>query len=1276
MTVRDTLLAMNPFPGLRPFATDESDRFFGRQQQIDDVIARLYDVQFVAVTGSSGCGKSSLVRAGVISELQRQSAAGRGPEWRIAVLRPGNQPIASLAEQVANVVNSGDVSGDLRTGALYGRLRLGGLALAEVATSPTVHAGTRLLVVVDQFEELFRFQRMADPEEASAFVKLLLNASRDAQSPVSVIITLRSDSLGFCADFRGLPEMINRGQYLVPKLTREERKEAIVNPVELRGFTIAPRLVQRLLSDVSDNFDDLPIMQHVMTRTWNQWVDAANGGRPIDLEDYEAVGTAQRALSQHAGEAYDSLTGLAPVIEKVFRAITERTDDGRDIRRPLDFDRLCGIVGADFDAVARVVDRFRRPDTAFLMPPEEVPLSGNPVIDISHESLIRQWERLKEWARVEAESRTRLVRLVEAARAYGGRPEGLWQGPGLQKALEWEKSTQPTPAWVGLYFPENESETWDAARKFLLDSAALARTQGRRMKRLVRVQSAFAILVVISLVAVFEMTHQQRQTMSREFASRALLDVNREPARAAQFALAAFDLDPSNVQAANALSQELVNLDVARTDTVLTLGGPVMDVRYTRDGSRFVAASGKRVMVFDARTFTTIGQPTLYDASITRVWLVADNTTLVTQTEDGRAQIQRIGEQTVHRLRCTREGDAAFLVAVGADERHVALGCYGGEVRVWRLTELDRQPLILASTNSTITALAFTPHGEYLASGDADGRVNIWDIATGRLWLPSTPAAAVGAFAIRHASAIRDIAFHPTDSDLLATAADDNLAIVWQLDLQHARVVPDKMNARTPKRWVFNHRRPVVFAKFVPTRDASPLLTISDKTAWMWTSQNAESRAMRGHDDWVLDANSSADGGLIVTASSDATARVWSTQSGTPLAVLRGHRSQVSRALISPDGAHIVTASLDGTIRIWTFAAPNLLETTNGWMLSAAFEPHGSRIAVAGERRANWLDRVDNGPDASNVHDLPQKLIADAISNMSWSRDARLLLGIRSGQGISTNIHPILWNATTGAELTPTWLDASRWAAFSLDSDELLSIDREGALAVSRVDVDTIARQPRPEGPPFGRGYYMAAISPNGRWVAAVSWDSYTVVALWDRNHLENGARLLTRHQGDLSSLRFSRDSNWLVTASRDRTAVIWSVNSSDAPKVLSGGHTAALSWASFDPTGKYVATASADHTIRVWDTSPPNQLAVLRWHSDAVNEVEFSQDGQWILSASDDGTVKMGRCMPCNVSPADARARVERLAYLPDEELAAVRREIDGQQRYFSWPAFLSRRP
>jgi hypothetical protein len=144
-------------------------------------------------------------------------------------------------------------------------------------------------------------------DEAAAFVKLLLRASEQSEAPSYVVLTMRSDYLGDCAQFRGLPEALNSGQYLVPRMTRDQQCEAIEGPVAVGGAKISPRLVQRLLNDVGDNPDQLPILQHALMRTWELSGVARSQGQPIDLEHYEATGTTAEALNRHADEAFEEL---------------------------------------------------------------------------------------------------------------------------------------------------------------------------------------------------------------------------------------------------------------------------------------------------------------------------------------------------------------------------------------------------------------------------------------------------------------------------------------------------------------------------------------------------------------------------------------------------------------------------------------------------------------------------------------------------------------------------------------------------------------------------------------------------------------------------------------------------------------------------------------------------------------------------------------------------------------------------------------------------------
>ena len=250
----------------------------------------------------------------------------------------------------------------------------------------------QVLVVVDQFEELFRFAGTFGPpgqdEEAAAFVKLLQEASEQRDLPIYVAFTMRSDFIGDCARYRDLPEAVTNGLYLIPRLTREQRRAAIVEPVRVGGGTIAPQLVVRLLNDVGDDPDQLPILQHALMRCWDYW--KAHGGevRAIDIDDYVKIGLMSGALSQHADEAYDGLPDdrSRDIARRIFQALTEKGADNREARRPTTVAKLAELADAPAADIIRIVEEFRKSGRSFLMPPASVVLEPNTVIDISHES--------------------------------------------------------------------------------------------------------------------------------------------------------------------------------------------------------------------------------------------------------------------------------------------------------------------------------------------------------------------------------------------------------------------------------------------------------------------------------------------------------------------------------------------------------------------------------------------------------------------------------------------------------------------------------------------------------------------------------------------------------------------------------------------------------------------------------------------------------------------------------------------------------------------------
>lgn len=512
----------NPFPGLRPFESTEDHLFFGRDGQSDELLRRLRRSRFLAVLGTSGSGKSSLVRAGMLPSLYGGLMTDAGSSWRVALFRPGHNPIGNLAKALANpqVLGSGDEEdAALQQTIIEATLRRSALGLVEATRQAQMPANENLLVVVDQFEEIFRFRRMSKgtgPEdESAAFIKLLLEAKKRVDVPVYIVITMRSDFLGDCAQFRDLPEAINDGQYLIPRMTRDQRREAITGPVAVGGGEIAGRLVNRLLNDVGDDPDHLPILQHALMRTWDLWAEDQRNGEPIDLQHYEAVGTMSEALSRHADEAYAELPNdrSRALAEKLFKSLTERGPDNREIRRPTRVSEIAAIAGATAAEIIAVIEPFRQQGRSFLMSSGSVTLDENSLIDISHESLIRGWTRLRKWVDEEARSAAIYRRIADTALLHAEGRAGLWHDPDLALALRWREENRPNATWAQHYHPE-----FDRAMAFIEASktAQEAEIAEREHARKRKARNARIVATVLSVLLVIATVFGVFAFMARE----------------------------------------------------------------------------------------------------------------------------------------------------------------------------------------------------------------------------------------------------------------------------------------------------------------------------------------------------------------------------------------------------------------------------------------------------------------------------------------------------------------------------------------------------------------------------------------------------------------------------------------------------------------------------------------------------------------------------------------------------------------------------------------
>lgn len=523
---------LSPFPGLRPFRPDEDNLFFGREGQSEAIVRRLRENRFLAVVGVSGSGKSSLIRAGLMASLDRGYMPGTGTRWRVAIFRPGGDPIENLAcnlNDPAVLGTPGAAAEDAANDAILAEvtLRRSGLGLIESVRLARLPPEDKVLVIVDQFEELFRFAdspgTLRNEDDAAAFVRLLLEATRQSDLPIYVVITMRSEFIGDCARFRDLPEAVTAGLYLIPRLTREQRRDVIVRPIELADAAIAPRLVNRLLNDCGDDPGQLPLLQHALMRAWDYWMARGRAAEPLDLDDYLAIGGMSDALSQHADEAYRELPGEQHrrLAKRLFQSLVERDADNREVRRPTKVAAIAALAGASEAAVIETIEYFRREGRSFLMPPPDVPLNLESVIDISHESLIRGWKQLAKWVEEEWEWAQNYRKLAERAADHALGKAGFLRDPELSLALNWRDEAKPNPAWAQRYhasflqamnFLDQSRGARDAER------AEKARRESRDRRRLLLfAATATALFLMAAIAAAYALleAHKAEQALDQ-----------------------------------------------------------------------------------------------------------------------------------------------------------------------------------------------------------------------------------------------------------------------------------------------------------------------------------------------------------------------------------------------------------------------------------------------------------------------------------------------------------------------------------------------------------------------------------------------------------------------------------------------------------------------------------------------------------------------------------------------------------------------------------------
>jgi WD40 repeat protein/energy-coupling factor transporter ATP-binding protein EcfA2 len=1281
----------NPFPGLRPFQYEESHLFFGREGLSEELLSRLSEARFLAVVGTSGSGKSSLVRAGLLPALCGGLMTEAGSDWRVAILRPCNGPISELARALNDPRVLGltiDENEEAQRIIIESTLRRGSLGLVEiVCQAKLMEEDENLLIVVDQFEELFRYagnsptsrflkcapfsasesKPASEPgssnngqglqpapaekyeNEAAAFVKLLLEATRQHKVPIFVVITMRSEYLGDCAQFWGLPEAINEGQYLVPRLTREQQRLAITGPIKIYGAEITPRLINQLLNGMGDDSDQLPLLQHALMRTWKKGGIDSHGKKLLDLNHYIAIGGMAGALSKHAEGAYNYLSDeQKKIAEKLFKCLTVKVTEGREIRRPTALKDICEIIDEKEEDVIEVIEVFRRRGRCFLMPPVSEPLKSESQIDISHESLIRCWERLSSWVDEESKSASQYRRLADSALLHEEERAELLRGSDAHFAIEWDEENNPTEAWAKRYHDAD----FKIVMGFLQESKELREqeleaeeTQRRKVirQKFVRILKstlsvASLLLLAVSIFAIWKRIEADKQSEAAEHRS-----------FASQMAVAQINYNQGDYAAAN---EKLNRLRVYIESNL---------------NQKFNDFAG-----FEWYYLWRLGhneEATLRDPSKRPIYAVAfdphDGRRFATGCDDGTVKLWDTNDKQVLRTLAVSQGFAVRAVAFSPTDRRVlATESADGSVRLWDLNEGQEMATLQPSDSRVIIAsgLAFSPDGKMLAAVGTtltdrgeQGLVSIWDVASGKRVIDPREVHRGETRSIL----AKSIAFSPVDGKTLAVGTEEGVEL-WSLS------TGEDQTPQISKNSVILPEVPVFSVAFSPAHENILALGCGDSQVILWDTNKSEKiNELKAHLREVSSVVFSSTGDRLAAGSYDGSVTLWDTSdSDSGLAQIykqatvkqrdqflalkptfKGHSGYVNSIAFSPDGKTLVSGSNDGTAKLWS--------ATKTWQDLAEPELKGSKIPIHGNATLS-LAFYEKSP----VSEGPNKTLR-LTSLVSGSADKTLRL---------TSIGDLM---------------SERSKLEGRDSQKV---------------EDLVKKYSRSE--PCPEEVSSVAISgKKKRILAAGNWDGS--VLLWDLSRGENLEDvklplLQTSGPGKILSISFSPDENmlavgddlenvkvwqleprWslpisikgsfvafspndgslLATGGADNTVKLWNVKTGQLLETLSG-HTKHILSIAFSPNGKILATGSADSTVMLWDVDTRKLIVTLKGHSNAISSLAFSSKSARLATGSYDGSVKLWDTSnqlwrsspPLELATLTTSSTVTSLAFSPDD--------------------------
>jgi WD40 repeat protein len=1246
-----------PYKGLQYFDEGDSDLFFGRELLTARLAGHLRQHNFLAVVvGASGSGKSSVVRAGLIPALRRGEPLADGAlppagstTWPVYVLTPTAHPLDALAASLTRDAGSvtaaatlaADLEADPRSLGLYAR---------RLLASPRAGGSERLLVVVDQFEELFTL--CADPDERKLFIDCLLNAvgcEAAAQStgdgkklnvalrpdcPTTVVITLRADFYQHCGQYANLREALEQSQAYIGPMDQDELRRAIDEPARLGKWGFERGLVDLMLRDAGDEPGALPLLSHALLETWKR-----RRGRVMTLESYAEAGGVRGAIAKTAEAVYTGLTQEEQAIARgIFLRLTELGEGTQDTRRRVELAEL--IPGPEQATAVQAV--LKTLTDARLVTTDKDVASGVQTVEVAHEALIRAWPRLRGWL-AEDRAGLRVHRgLTEAALAWqklGREPGSLYRGARLVEAgeyaeahgdilnpLEREYLTASQEA-VAAEAAEREAlrqRELQAARQLAEEQKQRAEAEAQRAeveteraaeqaraaatlrRRALLLAGAFALAVLFLVAAVFA----ARTAISQKN----LADERRAVAVAAQATAEAergrADRERDAAMAAQAAAVAERGRADRERDTAKAAQTTAESERIRAETQAHLAF-GRELATTSLSNLTTDPERSILLALHAVSETQAVTTTMLPEVEDA---LQRSVQTSRALLSLPLHRGEVYDVAYSPDGNRLVTASQDA-ARIWDATG-GKLLLALSGHTDWVRAAVFSPDGQRAATASDDNTAIIWDPTSGKLLMR-----------LDHPDKVRSLAFTP-DGQRLVTACFDGAVRVWDLRTGKALLT-------------LQHGGNVYAVALDPT--GKRIASGNDQgDVRMWDATDGAQLTDLSAGRLPVNALEFTPDGQRLLAASASKARVWRLSAGSEPTeeTTISEDTTIFSAALHPSGDYLATARSDGKVRVWDLTADDAdrllfeLDGHTGGVEGIAFSPDGSQIATASYDHAI---RVWNGALA----------LSQADSRFDFTPDGRLLVIENGGRAA-------LWDPNTAAESPAAGRSVFDFSGLDVSADgKIWAIVANNALTMTIWDEGL--QRPRKIIPLQGR-LRAVTLSPDGRHVLAAD-EAGSKAYVWDAT---TGAKQLTLsgHTDWIYDTAISSDSRLLATAGSDHTARVWDAQTGKELYLLDQPDAAQVEAIAFSPDGARLATAGSDGAVAIWDMQSGDRLGHFFAHTHAINDLAYSPDGRLLATVSDDKRLRIWDASSPDLPLLRTythQGEITDLAFSPDSSRVAV---------------------